>query len=89
MPLIGLSHRVVFTFDNESEAQDCYARLQDALPDLSIEHHLGKSGPEIWTVSSDVDRDSAGGQVQSLADAAILFGPVDSAAREATETETE
>lgn len=86
MPLIGMSHQVAFVFDNESEAHDCYARLEDALPDLIIEHRVGKNVPEVWTVRSDVDRDSAGPQIQSLADAAILFGPVDLEAREVIDT---
>jgi len=88
MPLIGLSHRVAFTFDNESEAHDCYTRLQDALPDLVLDHQKGKDIPETWTIRSAVDSASAGPQIQALADAAILFGPVDPAARQVTETET-
>ncbi len=87
MPLIGLSHRVAFTFDNESEARDCYARLEDALPDLVLDHQMGKDLPESWTVRSAVDADSAGPQIQALADVAILFGPVDDAARQVAATE--
>jgi hypothetical protein len=41
MPLTGLFHRVAFTFDHESEAPDCYTRLQDALPDLVLDHRRG------------------------------------------------
>ncbi|MFC4430989.1 hypothetical protein [Citricoccus alkalitolerans] len=88
MPLIGSSHRVAFTFDNESEARDCYTRLQDALPDLVLEQRIGKDIPESWTVHSDVDSESTGPQIQALADVAILFGPVDDAARQMAETET-
>lgn len=87
MPLLGLSHRVSFTFDTESEAQDCYARLEDALPDLAIEHRKGKNVLETWTVSSGTERQSTGPQIQSLADAAILFGPVEPQARKALEDE--
>ena len=87
MPLLGLSHRVSFTFDTESEARDCYARLEDALPDLTIEHRVGKNVLETWTVSSGTERRSTGPQIQSLADAAILFGPVDPEARQALEDE--
>ncbi|WP_105032981.1 hypothetical protein [Arthrobacter ruber] len=87
MPLLGLSHRVSFTFDTESEARDCYARLEDALPDLTIEHRVGKNVLETWTVSSGMERRSTGPQIQSLADAAILFGPVDPEARQALEDE--
>ena len=87
MPLIDLSHRVAFTFDNESEARDCYARLEDALPDLTVEHRMGKNVPEVWIVRSDMNRDSTGGQIQGLADAAILFGPVDVEAREVSDSE--
>jgi hypothetical protein len=82
MPLIGMSHRVAFTFDDESEARDCYARLEDALPDLVLDHRMGKGLPESWTVRSDVEADSAGPQIQALADVAILFGPVDETARQ-------
>lgn len=89
MPLIGLSHRVAFTFDNESEARDCYARLADALPDLVLDHQMGKDLPETWTVRSDVGPDSTGPQIQALADAAILFGPVDEAAREVVAREAD
>jgi hypothetical protein len=87
MPLIGMSHRVAFTFDNESEARDCYARLEDALPDLVLDHQMGKDLSESWTVRSAVDTESAGPQIQALADVAILFGPVDDAARQIAATE--
>ncbi|MBG6218992.1 hypothetical protein IWX75_003480 [Arthrobacter sp. CAN_A6] len=87
MPLIDLSHRVAFTFDNESEARDCYGRLEDALPDLTVEHRMGKNVAEVWIVRSDMNRDSTGPQIQSLADAAILFGPVDVEAREVINSE--
>lgn len=87
MPLIGLSHRVSFTFDNESEAHDCFTRLQDELPDLVLDHQMGKDISESWTLRSDVDSDSTGPQIQALADAAILFGPVEYAARQVAETQ--
>lgn len=87
MPLIGLSHRVAFTFDNESEARDCYARLEEALPDLVLDHRQGKGLPESWTVRSAVEAGSTGPQIQAIADAAILFGPVDDAAHEVARTD--
>ncbi|WP_196823441.1 hypothetical protein [Arthrobacter sp. CAN_A6] len=48
---------------------------------------MGKNVAEVWIVRSDMNRDSTGPQIQSLADAAILFGPVDVEAREVINSE--
>ena len=42
MPVPGMLHRVSFTFDTASEARDCYAHLEDALPDLVVERRVGQ-----------------------------------------------
>jgi len=82
MPLINLSHPVVFRFDNESEAHDCYVRLKDALEQLIIRHRSGIITPETWAVESEVELNRSVGRSKPGPMPPSCFGPVDQEDRE-------